>query len=134
MKEVAAARAPDRDEFPSAWNQLALLLRQTGRHAEIVGLAEELERRLRENAAAPRDWLLGVWNAASEAHLRLGHPEEAHRLLARAIDEGERLLSPHSHTLAPLFSNLAVVMEALGRPEEALRARQRHAALCLPEN
>jgi tetratricopeptide (TPR) repeat protein len=102
-------------QMGSAKNDLAFLVAQRGEQLErAVELAREARRALPENAA--------TLDTLGYVYYRAGRPEAALVELRRAVELAERPGAP----IAPIYPyHLGLVLQALGRNDEAARAFER---------
>jgi tetratricopeptide (TPR) repeat protein len=115
---LLAKDARDERAVAQAHNILGILSRDRKHLEEALTLAERL---------ADPAVMVAALNNLALAHVRDGAPEKALPLATRALEESEALGDRHRE--AALHNNLADVLRAVGRGDEAMRHLKRAATL-----
>jgi tetratricopeptide (TPR) repeat protein len=108
---------------------LALVLLDLGHAAEAKARYEQL-RPIAEKVLPPDDLMLaGIWNNLGVIYESEGRVEEARVLVARAVEQNERLYGAVAGDTETSEEVLARILLELGRPLEARRVFERSVAL-----
>jgi tetratricopeptide (TPR) repeat protein len=117
----ASHGAGNQADEASAWNDLGIALRQTGRTEEAID-AHTRARDLRQ-AAGDRHSEANTWTSLGNALQQTGRTEEAIDAHTRARDMYQAVEDHHREAIA--WNNLGIALRQVGRTEEAIDAHTR---------